>query len=90
VGYYYIIVYVVLLSLHGRWVARCTVGGPFVAQSVGCYCVVMCVVLLLLHGRWAVCCTVGGLLLCYIYIVFSGFVIWSVIDVWNLPLEGEC
>jgi hypothetical protein len=38
----------------------CTVGGPFVAQSVGCYCVVVCVVLLLLHGRWVARCTVGG------------------------------
>ena len=34
-------------------------------------------------------CIISGLLLCYLYTVFSGFVIWSVIDVWNLPLEEE-
>jgi hypothetical protein len=57
-----------------------------------CMCCVIIIAWLVdrsLHGRWAVYYIVGGLLLCYMYTVFSGFVIWSVIDMWNLPLKGE-
>jgi hypothetical protein len=76
--------------LHGRWAVYCTVGGLLLCCYMCCVIIIARPVGRSLHGRWAVCYTVGGLLLCYMYIVFSGFVIWSVIDVWNLPLEGEC